>query len=91
MNMKPHLQNTLLGLSILLILSCSVVSADTVTPKNSEIEYHRYDVPSDPEGQKYHRFFPEPAPEKLFYDTRQKITANIDDTPEKRDPCYNSC
>ena len=33
--------------------------------------------------KRYHRFFPTPAPEKLFYHTRQKITANIDDTPEK--------
>ncbi|MXY99375.1 hypothetical protein F4Y93_01535 [Candidatus Poribacteria bacterium] len=81
--MKQHLQTTLLGLSILLILGCSAVSADTTTPETSEVEYHRYGVPSDPEGQKYHRFFPRPAPEKLFYDTRQKITANIDDTPEK--------
>ena len=81
--MKQHLQTTLLGLSILLILSCSVVSADSTTPKTSEVEYHGYDVPSDPEGQKYHRFFPRPAPKKLFYDTRGKVIANIDDTPEK--------
>ncbi|MCG9132596.1 hypothetical protein J5I95_13035 [Candidatus Poribacteria bacterium] len=81
--MKQHLQNTLLGLSILLMLSCSVVHADRTTSETSEIEYHRYDVPSDPEGQRYHRFFPGPAPEELFYDTRQKIVANIDDTPQK--------
>ena len=81
--MKQHLQTTLLGLSILLILGCSVVSADTTTPETSEVEYHGYGVPNDPEGQKYHRFLPTPAPEKLFYDTRHKITANIDDTPEK--------
>ena len=81
--MRQHLQATLLGLSILLILGCSAVSADTTTPETSEVEYHGYDVPSDPEGQRYHRFFPGPAPEKFFYDTRRKITANIDDTPEK--------
>ena len=81
--MKPYLQTIFLGLSILLILGYSVASADTTTPEASEVEYHRYRVPSDPEGQRYHRFFPRPAPEKLFYDTRHKITANIDDTPEK--------
>ena len=81
--MKQHLQTTLLGLSILLILSGSVVSADPVTSKTSEVKAHSYDVPSDPEGQRYHRFFPGPAPEELFYDTRQKVIANIDDTPEK--------
>ena len=81
--MKHHLQNTLLGLSILLILSCSVVHADRTTSETSEIEYQGYNVPSDPEGQKYHRFFPRPAPKKLFYDTRGKVIANIDDTPEK--------
>ena len=81
--MKQHLQTTFLGLSILLILSCLAVSADTATRKTSEVEYHRYDVPSDPEGQRYHRFFSRPAPEGLFYDTRQKVIANIDDTPEK--------
>ncbi|RKU18501.1 hypothetical protein C6503_09335 [Candidatus Poribacteria bacterium] len=81
--MKPHLQTTFLGLAILLILSCLAVSADNATPEASEIEYHRYDVPSDPEGQRYHRFFSRPAPEKLFYDTRQKVIANIDNTPEK--------
>ncbi|MXV73228.1 hypothetical protein F4Z99_02985 [Candidatus Poribacteria bacterium] len=81
--MKQHFQTIFLGLSILLILGCSAVSADTTTPETSEIEYHGYDVPSDPDGQRYHRFFPTPAPEKFFYDTRRKITANIDDTPEK--------
>ena len=81
--MKQYIQITFLGLAILLILNGSVVSADDTTPETSEIEYHYYDVPSDPEGRKYHRFFPHPAPEKLFYDTRLKITANIDDTPEK--------
>ena len=81
--MKQHLQTILLGLSILLIFGCSVVSADTPTSKTSEVEYHGYDVPSDPESQRYHRFFPTPALENFFYDTHHKITANIDDTPEK--------
>lgn len=81
--MKQLLQNTLLGLAILLILSGSVVSADTTTSETSEVKYHYYDFPSNPEGRKYHRFFPGPAPEKLFYDTRQKVIANINDTPEK--------
>lgn len=81
--MKQHLQTILLGLSILLILGCSAVSADTTTPETPEVEYHGYGVPGNPEGQRYHRFFPRPAPGKFFYDTRRKITANIDDTPEK--------
>ena len=81
--MAKYIQSLLFGLSIWLMLSGWAVSADTATSKTSEVEYHRYDVPSDPEGQRYHRFFPRPAPEKLFYDTRLKITANIDDTPEK--------
>ena len=81
--MKQHLQTILLGLSILLILGCSAVSADTTPPETPEVEYHGYGVPGNPEGQRYHRFFPRPAPGKFFYDTRRKITANIDDTPEK--------
>ena len=81
--MAKYIQPLLFGLSIWLMLSGLAVSADTATAETSEIEYHRYDVPSDPEGRRYHRFFSRPAPEKLFYDTRLKITANIDDTPEK--------
>ena len=81
--MKQYLQTTLLGLAILLILSCSVVHADRTTSEIPEIEYHGYELPSDPEGEKYHRFFSHPAPGLFFYDTRRKITANIDDTPEK--------
>ena len=80
--MKQYIQTTFLGLSILLLFGCLAVSADTATPETSEIGY-RYDVPSDPEGKSYHRFFSGPAPEELFYDTRQKVVANIDDTPEK--------
>ncbi|MDE0684810.1 MAG: hypothetical protein OXI63_17970 [Candidatus Poribacteria bacterium] len=75
--MAKYIQPLLFGLSIWLILNSWTVSADTATPK------HYYDFPSDPEGQRYHRFFPGPAPEGLFYDTRQKVIANIDDTPEK--------
>lgn len=81
--MKQYFQIPLLGLTILLILSYSVVSADDTTPETSEIEYHGYDVPSDPEGKNYHRFFPRPPQGRFFYDTRGKVSANIDDTPEK--------
>ncbi|RKU23588.1 hypothetical protein C6500_01200, partial [Candidatus Poribacteria bacterium] len=81
--MAKYIQSLLLGFSIWLILSGWTVSAAQPTPETSEVEYHGYDVPSDPEGQRYHRFFPGPAPEKLFYDTRRKIIANIDDTPER--------
>ena len=81
--MKQYIQTTFLGLSILLLFGCLTVSADTATPETSEIEYHGYEFPSDPEGKNYHRFFSGPAPEDLFYDTRGKVIANIDNTPEK--------
>ena len=81
--MAKYIQPLLFGLSIGLILNCWAANAAPPTPETSEIEYHGYDVPSDPEGQRYHRFFSHPAPEKLFYDTRGKVIANIDDTPEK--------
>ena len=81
--MTKYIQSLLLGISIWLVLSGWAVSTAQQTPETSEIEYHSYDGPFDSEGQKYHRFFPHPAPEKLLYDTRHKITANIDDTPEK--------
>ena len=81
--MTKYIQLLPFGFSIWLILNSWAVSAEPPTPEISEVEYHYYDVPSDPEGQRYHRFFSRPAPEKLFYDTRLKITANIDDTPEK--------
>ena len=51
-----------------------------------DVEYHfydPYDFPSDPEGEKYHRFLATPPPETLSYTTRMKAIANIDDTPQK--------
>ncbi|MDE0683834.1 MAG: hypothetical protein OXI63_13030 [Candidatus Poribacteria bacterium] len=82
--MNQHLQTTLLGLSISLLLLGSVVSADTQTPQNADIEYKGYlDAPIDPEGQKYHRFLQFPAPQGASYNTRMKATANVDNTPEK--------
>ena len=82
--MKQHLQTTLLGLAILLILSCLAANADPLTPETSDIEYKTYpDVPIDPEGRKYHRFLQFPAPKGFSYDTRRIATANIDNTPEK--------
>ena len=81
--MKQYLQTTLLGLAISLILSCAVVSADTQTPKNSDIEYQGYEWANDSEGQKYHRFLTTRLPKGLYYFTRMTATANINDTPEK--------
>ena len=79
------IESILFVLSILLILSCWAVNADPPTPKTSDVEYKGYaDFPIDPEGRKYHRFLHFPAPEGASYDTRQKATANIDDTPKKR-------
>ena len=84
--MEKSTQIILLSLSLSLILGCWNVSADdtaTPTPETPAIEYHGYDGPADPDGQMYHQFLPSPAPEGLFYDTRLKATANIDDSPEK--------
>ena len=81
--MKPYLQTTLIRLVISLLLWGSAVNAAPPTSRTSGVKYYRYDVPSDPEGQKYHRFLPGPAPEDVFYDTRLKASANINDTPEK--------
>ena len=51
--------------------------------KTADVEYYRYDVRHEPEGEKYHRFLASPPPEGTSYGTRQKAVANIDDTPEK--------
>ena len=63
-----------------------VFTNHTVTRKTlaetPEVEYYGYNR-SDPEGQKYHRFLPSPAPKALYYNTRDVVAANIDDTPEK--------
>ena len=81
--MKKHIQNTFLGLAICFLLSGSAVSAAPPTPETSDVKYYRYHDPRDPEGQKYHQFLPDPAPEGVFYDTRLKASANIDNTPGK--------
>lgn len=75
--MKQHIQIPFFALSILLTLSY-VNADDAATPA---IKYHRFENPSDPEGEMYHQFLP-PVPERSFYDTRLKASANIDDTPE---------
>ena len=80
--MKQHIQTTLLGFSISLILSCFAVNADTTKTTVSEVKYQRY-YAGEPAGQKYRRFFTTPAPEECFYNPRLKASANIDDTPEK--------
>ena len=81
--MEKCTQLTLLSLSIWLILSGSAVNAAPLTPEASDVKHHYYADPHDPDGQIYHRFLPAPEPEELFYDTRMKAIANIDDTPEK--------
>ena len=78
--MAKYIQPLLFGLSIWLILNSWTVSADTATPKTSEIRYQRY---SWREGGKYHRFFPATAPQGLSYNTQLKAAANIDDTPDR--------
>ena len=73
-------------LYILLMLTAFGVNADTRTRKTPDVEYHfydPYDFPTDPEGEKYHRFLATPPPDTLSYTTRMKAIANIDDTPEK--------
>ena len=63
-----------------------VFSNYTVTKEKlaetSDVEYHYYDAPIEPQGRLYHRFLSAPAPEGLYYDTRMIATANVDDTPE---------
>ena len=81
--MKRLLQNTLLGLAISIILSCAVVSADTQTPKISEVEYKRYKWANNSDGQKYHYLLQTRLPKDLEYFTRMTATANINDTSEK--------
>ena len=79
-----HIQSILLGLAILLILSCLAVNANPLTPETSDVKYKAYpDLPIDPEGRKYHRFLHFPAPQGVSYNTRQKAVANIDNTQEK--------
>ena len=73
-----HIQNIFLGLSILLMLSSLVVSADPLKLPTSEIEYQR-----DPKGRKYRPFFPAPAPEGISRYVLLKATANLDNTPER--------
>ncbi len=80
--MKPHLQITRLALCISLILNCFAVNADTAKTITSQVSYSYYYYSYD-RLAKYHRFLPNPAPEELYYLTRMKAAANIDDTPEK--------
>ena len=64
-----------------------VLTNDIVTrqklAETSGIEYYRYNVRFDPDGQKYHNFLVASPPEELYYNTRMKASANIDGTPEK--------
>lgn len=74
--MKKPLQTTLLGVSILLLLSCFAVKTTT-----ADVKYQQY-YSFRSEGKKYRRFFTTPAPEGFFYNPRLKASANIDNTPE---------
>lgn len=80
--MNKSTRIALLGLSLLFILNSWNLIADNATTPKPAVEYHRYDTPTDPEGEMYHQFLP-PVPKGSYYDTRQKASANIDDTPEK--------
>ena len=80
--MKHPLENTLLALSIALILTSWVsVNADTSKTTTSQVNYGYYYSLDYLKG--YYRFLPSPAPEGLHYHIRMTATANIDDTPEK--------
>ena len=81
--MAKYTQITFFGLSVWLMLSCLGVSADNSLTAPSAVEYKGYEFPTDPEGRMYHRFLRVHPPEGLYYNTRQKASANIDDTPEK--------
>ena len=82
--MKKHLQNALFGLTISLILTTLVsVNADTSKTMDSQIRYQWFHYGYDDKGRIYHRFLPSPRPTGLYYSTKLKATANIDDTPEK--------
>ena len=78
--MKKHLQTTLLGFTISLILSSLVVNAEPPKTTTPEVKYRRYKPYQE---QQYHRFLNAPAPKGLRYNTRIAATANINDTPEK--------
>ena len=68
--MKRHLQTTLLGLCIPLILNALVsVNADTPKTITSKVNYHH--------------FLPILLPEGLSYSQGMEAVANIDDTPGK--------
>ena len=81
--MKQFLQNTLFGLTIsIMLLTAFPANADTSKTMTPEVVY-RYYYREDTFTKRYHRFFPNPAPEDLYYYTRMDAFANVDDTPEK--------
>ena len=81
--MNQPLQTILLGFTICLLLSGSVVSAAPPISQTSDVQYRSFRYAYDPEGRKYHAFLVRPVPKKLYYSTELRATANIDDTPEK--------
>ena len=81
--MEKDLQTTLFGFTIFLLLLGSVVSADPSISQTSGVRYQRFHYGYDPKGKIYHGFLPSPPPKGLYYFTKLKATANIDDTPEK--------
>ena len=78
--MKQHIQTTLLGFAILLILSSLVVNAETAKTTTSAVTYH---ARARFHEERYDRFFPNPPPEGFDYHTQMIASANIDDTPGK--------
>ena len=85
--MKQHIQPTLLGLAISLILTAFSVNAEppkTMTATVGYVPFYYTDEPRlSAELKRYHRFLPSPAPEELYYHTRLIAAANVDDTPEE--------
>ena len=81
--MKQFLQNTLFALTIsMMLLTAFSANADTSTTTTSEVVY-RYYYRENTFTKRYHRFFPNPAPEDLYYYTRMDALTNVDDTSEK--------
>lgn len=66
----------------MMLLTAFSANADTSKTMTSKVVYGYY-YREDTFTKRYHRFFPNPAPEDLYYYTRMDALANVDDTPEK--------
>ena len=83
--MQQHLQTTLLGFALSLILTAFSVNADTANTTTPKVSYGYCYHFNDPSEEAYHRLLPDLPPGECSYHTRVIATANIDDTPEKED------